>query len=309
MISLTSQVANANICQGLFSAPQISSQNFSKHVRYIDFEGTQIPFIDIGRDSHNKSQKTVLLVSGFSHSMRIWLPHIEFLASKGYRVVSFDKSNIGYHLEKNGLIKHSASEGLAFDGRIGEKVVSSLEGVNELIVIGHSRGAAVAAWTVLMTADKVNISALYLDFPYVWYYWRDQTTPLFYGMAIAGMSTMPNTNGHLLRRNMRPLPDYAKHPDIEQSVQEHALNYTLLGTMSRTRSEEVRTDKLVDEILQSTNISVHVRTGQADTKLSPPEVVSLLDKENVNYKVYEQSDRDHYWPTEQPQAFLLEKGL
>jgi pimeloyl-ACP methyl ester carboxylesterase len=104
---------------------------------------------------------TIVLVSGLSRNIHYWDPHMAELIPAGFRVIRLDLHNVGETLRSNGIV---ASPTIADDATAVAGLIKPLQG--KVILVGHSRGAAVAISAALKLSPRTDLS-LALAMPYV----------------------------------------------------------------------------------------------------------------------------------------------
>jgi|GEM_PF-2702049 len=301
-------------CKSILSkdvkAPVITSRNFKKSVRYIKSHGLKIPYVDL-KPTGKSNGKTVLLIAGFSKNMRSWLPHMRLLTAKGYRVVSYDQTNVGYNLFENGVLKLDKGTGLDTDSILAMDVLKTTGVTKNLSIMGHSRGGAVAARLALMArGSNIGLDRVLLLMPYVRYIWTSQTPLEAFGESMYDISSEfnPQYYGKFLYDRSK-VKKYEVIDELSDHSLESALVYVLKG-LKLNEKAEVSTKDVLDALLKlDKNMQIDTYAGEHDLELAPPKIVSELESKGINYSLFKGKTKDHYWPLHYAESMLKEVGL
>jgi len=311
LVLFTIQV-NALSCKQLLAVKinTVTSRNFKNFIQYTDHKGMKIPYVDL-HPNVEPSGKTVFLVSGFSKNMRAWLPHIRILLKLGHRVVAFDQSNVGYNLLENGLVNIEKGEGLDADAEMAAVVLKEVGVVKNLVILGHSRGAAVAARLAkFAVSNKIMVDRLLLLTPYVRYIWASENPLMNFSESIYDFfaEAYPEYYGQFLHDEDQ-VKNYEVVEELDSSDKKAALIYILKGLKIQNGVEKTTGEILKDLILEAPDIEVRAFAAEHDTVLAAPEVVQELVQEGVDYSLLKGKTKDHYWPLHYAESMLKAVGL
>ncbi|MGH1469004.1 MAG: alpha/beta hydrolase [Bdellovibrionales bacterium] len=297
--------SHGNICLNfLAQRVELTPENISKRVKYMPLGEELIPYLDMRPELPAKG--AILLVSGFSKNMNSWMGQINDFVEKGYRVISFDQSNVGRSLLKNGIEHFGFGEGLEHDAYLGKALLKKLK-VKKVTVVGHSRGGWVAARIVdlLKRTKSIEIEKLVLASPYVKYFW-DSGMPGFTGnfFDLAFDFTLAFNPG-AVGLSMGSSIKHSRKEDIEgvsSDQRDRALGYILKGT-NPGRNEQRSTLSFVRSAVRR-GLRVQVITDENDRDLAPLRIVEALDIKGVDFSVLKGDEYSHYWPETHPEVFV-----
>lgn len=300
-------LSQASTCLDLLKNSELTHRNMESHIQYITFEGVRIPYVDL--KPKGKIQGTIFLVSGFSKNMNSWMPQLNSLTSKGYRVISFDQSNVGRNLRENGLIDLAFGKGFSYDTKLAVQVLKKLR-PEKLVIAGHSRGARLAVEIGVslrgLRKPPVQIEKVVLMSPYTNYSWQSTLPGAagFYTDAWTDftLSWNPSAIGRAMGANLKRNPS----EDVEglsDSSREAALGYILKGTKPSSVNGELGTLHFLEKLLDR-NTPVKVIVSDSEEFFTPLSDVRELDVKGVDFRVLEGSKFTHYWPGEHLNVFL-----
>lgn len=118
----------------------------SDRSHFIDIDGTKIHYQDFG----DKTDKTVILIHGYTASTVSWAATAKRLAENGFRVITLDLVGFGF----SGKPK-SFDYTINSQARTVERLMDRL-GIGRATVVGHSYGGAVAATLALDYPERVE---------------------------------------------------------------------------------------------------------------------------------------------------------
>lgn len=118
----------------------------SDRSHFIDIDGTTIHYQDFGE----KSDKTIILIHGYTASTVSWAATAKPLAKKGFRVIALDLVGFGF----SGKPK-SFDYTINSQARMVERLMDRL-GIGRATVVGHSYGGAVAATLALDYPERIE---------------------------------------------------------------------------------------------------------------------------------------------------------
>jgi pimeloyl-ACP methyl ester carboxylesterase len=302
--------ASALTCGLMFKAKAtsttaISSVNFIKSVRYLSHKDLKIPFVDL-MPLGEPNGRTVFLAAGFSKGMRSWLPHMRLLTKQGYRVISFDQTNIGYNLLENGIQKLDRNTGLDVDAELAMAVLKKSGVSSDVTILGHSRGSGVAARLALLASKKsIGVDKLLLLTPYVRYLWESANAAEAFGESVYDLwsEIYPQTYGKFLYEKSK-VKKYEIIEELSQYDVEAALVYVLKGLKLTNKAEVTTADVLGAVLRKNKKIEITAFAAEQDSKLAPPSVVKELEQDGVNYSLFTGKNKDHYWPLHYAESML-----
>ncbi len=282
----------------------LTPENITRRTDYIRLGEGVLPYLDVKPEGPEKG--TVLLVSGFSKNMNSWIVQMNDLVEKGYRVLSFDQSNVGRNLLKNGIQHFGFGDGLGYDARIGRTLLKELK-VEKVTIVGHSRGGWVASRIVdlLKRTKSIEIEKLVLASPYVEYFW-DSGMPGFTGdlFDLAFDFTLafnPGAVGLSMGSSIKSSED-EEIEGVSSDQRDKALGYILKGT-NPGKNEQASTLSFVKSAVRR-GLKVEVITDENDQDLAPLRIVEALDIKGVDFNVLQGDEYSHYWPETHPSVFV-----
>jgi pimeloyl-ACP methyl ester carboxylesterase len=276
-----------------------------RHFKYEKIRGLKVPYLDL--KPYVRKKGTIVLVSGFSKHSNSWLLHMESLRRQGYRVITYDQTNVGRNLRENGIQEYEFGEGLKVDAYIGAALLRKLNVKSITRLVGHSRGAWVASKisNLLLENSDIKIKRLDLKSPYVEYIWSADLSSswgggyfnAFFKGTLAGA---PGSVGEMMAQSIKTSPEELV-PGLSDSDRNRALGYILKGTHPG-KKETTTLDSVI--LALKKGVKVRVDTDALDKELAPLEVVRLLDIEGVHFNVLDAEGFDHYWVERYPEALV-----
>jgi len=310
--SPSSSAVSCKRLTGAEKAPTLkaTARDFAKNIQFINHNNLRLPFVDLAPHG-TANGKTVFLASGFSKHMRSWLPHIILLRAQGYRVVSFDQTNVGQNLLENGIQRLERGTGLDLDADLAWAVLSHVGVKEELIILGHSRGAAVASRLTEHALDGgVKVSRLILLTPYVRYIWTAQNFAASVNEYVYDQFAEfnPYFFGQFLYDSSK-VKDYEMIENLPAVKEAAALVSVLKGLKLGQGPERTTQDVLENVLSQDGGVEVQALAAEHDNKFAPSHLVQGLEQERVEFKILSGEDKDHYWPLHNAESMLQEVEL
>ena len=294
LILISSAISSAQglSCSYLLKGQEERYLDLLKKVEYRQIQKLKVPYIDI----NSKSKKTVVLVAGFSKSMLTWAEQVERLVSQGYRVISMENFNIGLNLKKNGLVKLKSNEGINFDAVILSELIKRLKPKGSLRMVGHSRGAAVAAVaTEALVRQGRTVKSLQLMSPYVEYIWETSSMPS------SSLSWIINTYPNLVGISLDQGVKQSAADDVialDNSERRRGYAYVLKG-LQPYLGDSYKLSESLNFLSLESRVKIQVFGVQNDGDFSPVDKIVELASDGVEVFVFDDEAKTHYWPLEE----------
>lgn len=301
-VSCEGFVDRASNVRGLMPLKEDGS-NFSNFVEYVVHPetGITVPYVSLPPLGKSKGI-SVVLFAGFSKNMRFWIESINQFRSRGYRVVSFDQTNVGENLRINDRIESEPE----VDAALGNFIIEHL-GLRNYFLIGHSRGGLVAALSSrsLVAQNAPEFRGLFLASPFIQYLesWTARgkfggigaTWDLWFGLARANT---PGLIGLAISKSFKEL-SHEQTPELREATRQLGLGYILKGLSGS------QLDKPLEEI--AGKVPVRLQVGTEDGDLVPLHLVEgLQERFGQNMQFVTMEGKDHFWLTQDTAYFVSE---
>ena len=205
--------------------------------------------------------------------------------------------NIGLNLKENGLLRSKGS-GIHTDAEVLATLVKRLKPAGAIKLVGHSRGAAVAAVAAeIMVQKKIRVSDLKLYSPYIEYIWQVSYMPTVSFNFF--LDTYPGLVGRGIDMGLR-LSTADSVIGLSDSKRQKGYAYVLGGIHPYMGYSYKLADSL-KALSDVDRLNIQIYAVQNDDKLSPLDKAIELDNiSGVDVIVFEDSEMTHYWPLEDP---------
>jgi len=226
-------------------------------------------------------------------------------------VISFDQSNVGYNLVENGIIDIKRGEGLDLDAQMAAAVLEKTDVSENLIVLGHSRGAAISArLSAIAVSNGIALERLLLLTPYVRYLWTSKSPLMSFNESFFDMfaEMYPEYYGQFLNDEGQ-VKKYETIDELESNDKRAALIYILKGLKTRDGIEKTTSEILKSFVKKAPDVEIQAFAAEHDTSLAPPEIVQELSQDGVDYSLLKGKTKDHYWPLRYAESMLKAVGL
>ncbi len=272
---------------------------------------------DFPKETLQSSEPTVILVHGISRTHAYFDPLATELTASGFRVMRLDLLNRGHTQHQYGVLKMVTIDD---DAHVLTEVIRHLHytgrRLNNVILIGHSRGAAVAlmslftlqsdlfnqlpiakfialapfvSWNALLNYQARLISPTWTHF----FFWPQSLTQLALNWDIwqttsAGMN-LPTVTRNNLRGMVQSLSPHERVGSEEEELKR------LIGILAGTQGAELKSFWArvgSPEFPFQTSIIY----GGRDLDLAPPEIIKSTANPNIDYQLI--SDATHGLPLE-----------
>lgn len=289
--------------------------------------GDYIHFKDEYSQHYNKNMPTYILIHGLSKNHKHWDKVSNKLLASGARVIRPDLYNIGYSLHLSGIKKNHK---IKSDAKMLYDLVSSLN-LNNIILVGHSRGAGVSIELASMFHRTDVIKTAFLITPFVRdlapYYKRKALQALQSSYSHSPWSYWGSYTKFLGINSDKEFKNGYSHPLITDMIERtfdhekfNSLNNAIEYMKNRSKNEilsgiEIEYEaSALREILngiQNTSVlnaaidisaKVHLLRATDDNVLVPKEIIAELTR--LLQIEAELVEADHYITVKKPQIVV-----